>query len=83
LYNIQNKIYVASLAGKKSTVHYLQQKLLDNIEAKYIAVRQVIKENKLKNIFREGGFLHLTSAQKVYLAETIEIDGKVSIMRKV
>lgn len=83
MYDIQKRIYKASLAKKKGTVIFLQNKIINSIGAKCIAVRQVTTENKGKKTPGIDGKVYLTSKEKASLAATLEIDGKASSIKRV
>jgi RNA-directed DNA polymerase len=61
----------------------LQNKIITNINAKYLAVRHVTVENKGKNTFKVDGKTYITLKEKWKLAHTLEIDGKASLINRV
>ena len=83
LYKIQKRIYKASQGGNNNSVIFLQEKIINYIGSKYIAVKKVTSENKRKRILDINNKIYLTSKEKIDLSWNIKIDGNVSNIKKI
>jgi len=68
LYKIQKRIYKASQGGNNNSVIFLQEKIINYIGSKYIAVKKVTSENKRKRILDINNKIYLTSKEKIDLS---------------
>jgi RNA-directed DNA polymerase len=80
---IQRRIFKASLSGDKGRVWFLQKMILTNPHSKLIAVQQVTTLNKGKETPGIDGVTATTSEEKFKLAETLQINGKANLVRRV
>ena len=87
---LQERIYKASLKGNKYSVRYLQEILINTLEAKLLAVRRVTTENKGRKtdgtnseaLLRKQQ-IRTTRQQKQKLAQKLRIDGKACPISRV
>ena len=77
---LQRRIYKARLAGPRKRVHWLQNKLIHNFDAKLLAVHLVTNGNKslvlLGKKERSPFSFTLSGNDKLFLAQKLSIDGK-------
>jgi len=74
IYNIQKRIYKASQTGNKGAVLFLQQRLTNSKDAKYLSVRYVTEDT--------GNIVYLTAKEKIYLVKILKIDGNLSFLKR-
>jgi RNA-directed DNA polymerase len=79
----QRRVYKASMEGKCSTVHSLQRKIIGSLDAKLLAVRRVITENRGRNTPGVDGVRALSHEKKIELAYKLKLDGKAKAIRRV
>ena len=79
---IQKRIYKHSAAGNKGRVLFLQDLLINSLDAKLLAVRKVTT-NKHKKTPGLYGKLYTTPKEKVQLVESLSVDGKAVPIRRV
>lgn len=80
---IQGRIYDASSRNDLKTVRNLQKVLIGLTSAKFIAVRQISQNNRVKKIAGVDGITYLTPSQQIDLVNELKIDGKSDSIRKV
>lgn len=82
-FRIQRRIYKAKREDKKRVVHYLQNKLVHSFDAKLLAVQQVTTLNKGKPTKGIDNELYTTADKKWRLANSLKLNGKADIIRRV
>ncbi len=80
---IQHRIYNAARAGDQAKVHKLQKFLIGSMPAKLVAVRLVTTLNKGRNTPGIDKQVFVESQDKMKLAKSLELDGKVKPIRRV
>lgn len=80
---VQRRLYKASLSENQKLVHWLQKNLINSIDAKLLAVRQVTTLNKGRNTMGTDRKLFTNNKQKEFLVRTLRIDGKAEPIRRV
>lgn len=82
-FRIQRRIYKAKKEDKKRVVQYLQHKLIHSLDAKLLAVQQVTTLNKGKPTKGVDNKLSTTAEEKWELANSLKLNGKADIIRRV
>jgi RNA-directed DNA polymerase len=82
---IQRRIYRSARLGHKSRVQWLQNLLINSIDAKLLAVQQVTTLNRGKRSAGIDGIKgqNLTDKEKLALIRSLHLDGKASPIRRV
>lgn len=80
---IQHRIYKASTKNDTKRVHWLQKFLVNSLDAKLFAVRQVTSLNKGKNNAGVDRVLVLTPEKRLNLALQLSLDGAATPIRRV
>lgn len=80
---LQKRIYKYSLDGKKDRTTFLQNLLINSLDAKLLAVRKVTTDNQGCETVGVDGITYTTPEQKMKLVEKLCIDGKAAPIRKV
>lgn len=82
---LQKRIYKYSLAGNKGRVTFLQNLLINSLDAKLLAVRKVTTDNQGRKTAGVDGTTCTTPEQKMNLVEKLSVDGKAapSLFRRV
>ena len=78
VFNLQKKIYQASLNCKNIEVTRLQKILIQSKAAKLKAMRKITKDNKGKKIFDVGGIKKIPPKQRLSLLAGLKLDGKLA-----
>lgn len=81
-FRIQRRIYKAKKKEKMDVVHYLQTKLINSLDAKLLAVRQVTTFNKGKRTKGIDEKRYTTPQEKLQLANSLKLNGKADIIRR-
>jgi RNA-directed DNA polymerase len=79
----QRRVYKASMEGKRQTVRALQRRIIGSLDAKLLAVRRVITENRGRNTPGVDGVNALSHEKKIELAYGLKLDGKSNSIRRV
>ena len=77
VFNLQKKIYQASLNCKNIEVTRLQ-KILIQSKAALKAIRKITQDNKGKKIFDVGGIKKISPKQRLSLLAGLKLDGKLA-----
>ena len=80
---LQQRIYKASLEGKRQKVRSLQRRLILSETARLLSVRRVTEFNRGKNRTGVDGMVVLTNEVKIEMAKRLKIDGKALPIRRV
>jgi RNA-directed DNA polymerase len=80
---IQYRIYKSSLKGDFKRVHWLQKFLINSLDAKLLAVRQVTVLNKGKSTAGIDKQVVLTGPERVHLAMDLSLKGTSAPIRRV
>jgi RNA-directed DNA polymerase len=80
---IQRRIYEACKEGHRGKIIFLQDLLINSLDAKLLAVRRVTTENKGKWTAGLDGKIYDTPEKKALLVEKLKIDGKAVPIRRV
>lgn len=80
---LQKRIYKYSLNNKKERVIFLQNLLINSLDAKLLAVRKVTTDNQGKKTPGVDGQIYTTPEEKMKLVEKLHIDGKAAPIRRV
>ena len=83
VYQLQQRIYQASLQNEKEEYKRLQEILIKQPEAKLLAVRRVTQDNRGKKTSGVDGQSQLTKTERLQLVETLELNDKASPIRRV
>lgn len=80
---VQNRIYKASLQNEKGKIQFLQRKLINSLNAKLLAVKQVTERNRGKVTPGVDKILITTNEEKYNLAKNLTLDGKAEKIKRV
>lgn len=80
---IQKRIYKLSKLGNKGQVLFLQNLLINSLDAKLLAVRRVTVENTGKSTPGIDLKTYTTSKEKAQLVKNLRVDGKAVPIRRV
>lgn len=80
---LQKRIYKYSLDGRKERVTFLQNLLINSLDAKLLAVRKVTTDNQGKKTPGVDGLTYTTPELKMKLVEKLCIDAKAAPIRRV
>ena len=80
---IQGRIYDASSRNDLKTVRNLQKVLIGLTSAKFIAVKRISQDSRVKNTAGVDGITSLTSSQRIDLVNELEIDGKADSIHRI
>lgn len=80
---IQHRIYKASLKGDTKRVHWLQKFLINNWDARLLAVRQVTTLNKGKSTAGVDRVVISSDEQRIQLAKELSLNGNSTPIRRV
>jgi RNA-directed DNA polymerase len=80
---IQKRIYAASKLAQKGRVLFLQEVLINSLDAKLIAVRRVTTENKGRKTPGVDGVVLTTPKQRAWLVSRLTVDGSAAPIRRV
>jgi RNA-directed DNA polymerase len=83
VFRYQQRIYRASQNGNQNLVNYLQSRVLNSIDSKLLAVRQVTTENKGRKTPGVDNKLYNTPQDKIKLVENLKLDGKTNLIKRV
>ena len=83
VFKLQKRIYQASQSGDIQTVHSLQRLLLSSWSARCLAVRRVTQDNRGKKTAGVDGLKNLSPQQRLRLAQTLNLSGTASPVRRV
>jgi RNA-directed DNA polymerase len=83
VFRYQMRIYRASKIGNSKIVKNLQLRLINSLDAKLLAVRQVTTENKGKGTAGVDGRVYDTPESKLDLALKLKLDGKAAPIKRV
>jgi RNA-directed DNA polymerase len=83
VYKLQTRIHRASKRGDRPAVRRLQRLLIASRAAKLLAVRRVTQDNRGKRTAGIDGVKSLRPNQRIKLASTLTIGGKVKPTRRV
>lgn len=83
VFRYQVRIYRASKNDNQKVVKNLQMRLLNSLDSKLLAVRQVTTENKGKRTAGVDGKVYDTPEAKMKLAQKLILDGKAKPIRRV
>jgi RNA-directed DNA polymerase len=83
VFRYQQRIYRASQNGNQKLVNYLQSRVLNSIDSKLLAVRQVTTENKGRKTPGVDNKLYNTPQDKIKLVENLKLDGKTNLIKRV
>jgi RNA-directed DNA polymerase len=80
---LQQRIYKASLEGKRQKLRSLQRRLILNKSARLLAVRRVTEVNRGKNTPGVDRLTVITNEAKYDMARKLRLDGKALPIRRV
>lgn len=80
---LQTKIFEASKSGNKPLVVSLQKTLISSYSARLLAVRRVTQDHRGKKTAGVDGVSLLTPAQRLALAQELQLDGKAEPLKRV
>jgi len=80
---LQQRIYKASLEGKRQKLRSLQRRLILNNSARLLAVRRVTEVNRGKNTPGVDRLTVITNEAKYDMARKLRLDGKALPIRRV
>ena len=80
---LQDRIYIASKLGKMKRMHFLQNILLNSLDAKLLATRKVTTESKGRKTPGLDNELISTPTAKMDLVRELKIDGIAAPIRRV
>jgi RNA-directed DNA polymerase len=83
VFRLRTKIYQASRSNNMDKMRALQFKLIRNLHARLLAVRQVTQENQRKkdpDIYKK---LVASGSQKIEMARGLQLDGKATPIRQI
>ena len=83
VFDLQRKIFKASVNKSIGKVRYYQKTLVNSHEAKLIAVRKVTQDNRGKKIPGVDGKLVLNHLERIKLAYDLRLDGSADPIRRV
>nr|ARO90866.1 putative reverse transcriptase/maturase [Corynoplastis japonica] len=83
IYKLQKLIYNASKEGEKNKVKFLQNKIINSLDAKLLAIKTVTSNNKSKDTQYIDSKLYLTIDQNCKLLKHVNLDGKATPVKKV
>jgi RNA-directed DNA polymerase len=83
VFKLQTRIYQAKRRGDVQAVRNLQRLLMTSWSAKYLAVRRVTQDNRGKQTAGVDGVKALTPPQRLKLAQTLVLTGRVRPLRRV
>lgn len=83
VFRYQDRIYRASVEGNIKLVRNLQKRLLDSLDSKLLAVKQVTAENKGRRTSGVDGRMYETPKDKIKLVAKLKLDGKAKPIRRV
>ena len=79
---LQHRIYLSSKNNNKEKTQFLQKLLINSLDAKLLAVKQVTTKNINKKIVSIDNEFYNTDKQKMNLVKKLKIDGKVHLINK-
>jgi RNA-directed DNA polymerase len=79
----QRRVYKASMEGKRATVHSLQRRIIESLDARLLAVRRVTTENRGRNTPGVDGVKALSHKEKMDLVYKLKLDDKSKEIRRV
>lgn len=80
---VQIRIYKARCSDEIRKMHWLQDHLVNSIDAKLLAVQKVTTRNRGRNTAQVDKVNSLTDKQKIALAQKLKLDGKAHTIKKV
>ncbi len=80
---IQIRIYKARCSDEIKRMHWLQNHLVNSIDAKLLAVQKVTTLNRGRDIAGVEKIKSLNDKQKRALAQNLKIDGKTHTIKRV
>lgn len=80
---IQNRIYIASKRRDKGRVTFLQDLIINSLDAKLLAVKRVTTESSGKKTPGVDTVVATTPAQKAAMVAKLQVDGKAAPIRRV
>lgn len=80
---IQERIYNASKNGKTSTVRFLQDCVINSLDAKLLAVRRVTTSSSGRKTPGIDKTIYVTSIEKMQLVKSLSVDGFAVPIRRV
>lgn len=80
---IQKRIYNASKAGNRGRVIFLQNVVINSLDAKLLAVRRVTTDSSGKNTPGVDSHVFRTPLAKTWLVYRLRVDGKAAPIRRV
>jgi RNA-directed DNA polymerase len=83
VFRYQNRIYKASKLDRVKVVRYLQNRLINSIDGKLLAVHKVTTLNKGKNTSGVDKIHQLSSPEKIKLSNNLILDGKAMPIKRV
>ena len=83
VFRLQTRIYQASRSNNMDKMRALQSRLIQNLHARLLAVRQVTQENreeKKTGIYKK---VVISGPQKIEMARGLQLDGKATPIRRI
>lgn len=81
--NLQGRIYIASKIGNVKRVHFIQNILLNSLDAKLLATRKVTTESKGRKTPGLDNIIASTPIEKMNLTSNLKVDGIAAPIRRV
>jgi RNA-directed DNA polymerase len=83
VFRLQTRIYQASRSNNMDKMRALQFRLIRNLHARLLAVRQVTQENQRKKDPDIYNKLVASGSQKIEMARGLQLDGKATPIRQI
>lgn len=78
----QRRVYRASIDGNRKKVHALQRRIIRSLDAKLLAIKYIIADNKQDNNTSFGKTVSISDKKKMKLVNRLQLNGKTNSIKK-